>query len=84
MSRPNPPRTIGAEDRLKANVRQRLADEERSTAWLARRMTEVGCPVSPATVWKMLSTDRAVYVDEAVAIGLVLGTDTQGNRAASG
>jgi len=73
MPRPNPHRTIGAEDRMRANVLRILDEQDRSVAWLARQMVEAGCAVEGTAVWKSLKQGRRIAVDEALAISDVLG-----------
>lgn len=72
MPRPNRNRTIGAEDNMRAYIREALERDERSTAWLARKMTDAGCAIDASAVWKTLNAGRSIYVDEGVAIAAAL------------
>lgn len=76
MPRPGRPRDILAED----NLAQRVADEREARGWtndgLAKRMTDVGCPMSGSTIFKIekgTPKRRGISVDELVAFSRVFG-----------
>ena len=69
-----PPRPIGAED----VVAKRLRFERSKHGWtvegLAQRMTDVGCPINPSSIWKIEKAERRrINLDEAYALARVLG-----------
>ena len=74
MSRPNQPRTIGAEDRLRERVRRFMEENERGPTWFARQMNAQGCETfTSTTLAKILSHGRAIYVDEGIAMACIMG-----------
>lgn len=69
------PRTTGSEMTRKAGIRIRIArlDLGMSQQGLAARLTDAGCRISTAGVWKVESGYRnGLTVDEAVAFARVL------------
>lgn len=77
MPRRNQPRTIGADAAIREKVAGWLEAEERSHGWLATKMTEVGCPIDRSAVWRTLTKDREINVNEAVAISIVMGVSVE-------
>ncbi|MEU4161295.1 helix-turn-helix transcriptional regulator [Actinoplanes sp. NPDC026670] len=75
MPRPNPARPIGGE----AGLARRIAYERQragmSTESLAKRMTDLGCPINQSAVWKIENGDppRRITYDEALAFAQVFG-----------
>lgn len=75
MPRPNPPRPL----RREANLARRIAYERQragmSTEGLAKRMTDLGCPINQSAVWKIENGDppRRITYDEAIAFAEVFG-----------
>ncbi|MEZ5116162.1 MAG: helix-turn-helix transcriptional regulator [Candidatus Nanopelagicales bacterium] len=73
MPRQNKGRSIGAEDALARRVKV----ERESRGWtpesLAKRMTDIGCPIQPSAIYKIEggTPRRAVRVDELVALSQV-------------
>jgi transcriptional regulator with XRE-family HTH domain len=75
MPRPNPPRPLRGE----ANLARRVAYERQragmSMEGLAKRMTELGCPINQSAIWKIENGDppRRITYDEALAFAEVFG-----------
>jgi len=75
MPRPNKRRQVLAEDHLA----ERIAMERDARGWtndgLARRMTDVGCAMTPSAIFKIEKANprRRIVVDELVAFGRVFG-----------
>lgn len=73
MSRPNPGRTVFAEDHVAA----RITLERERRGWtlegLAKRMTDAGCPLAASAVYKTEQGQprRRIVVDELVAFSRV-------------
>ncbi len=73
MSRPNKNRTLFAE----ANLAKRVTMERAARSWtlegLAKRMTDVGCPIQPSAIYKVerANPPRRIVVDELVAYSKV-------------
>jgi transcriptional regulator with XRE-family HTH domain len=69
MPRPNPPRPLRGE----ANLARRIAYERHragmSMESLAKRMTDLGCPINQSAIWKIENADppRRITYDEALA-----------------
>ena len=69
MSRPNQPRTIGAE----SAVAERMRKARESFGWsygrMAAEMTEQGCPINASALWKIdnVTPPRRITVDEMAA-----------------
>jgi len=76
MPRPNKPRSIQAERALA----DRIAREREARGWsresLAKRVTDVGCPIDATAIWKIEKGDppRRIVVNELVALSRVFGT----------
>jgi transcriptional regulator with XRE-family HTH domain len=75
LPRPNPPRPLRGE----ANLARRVAFERQragmSTDGLAKRMTDLGCPIHQSAIWKIENGDppRRITYDEALAFAEVFG-----------
>lgn len=75
MPRPNPLRPLRGE----ANLARRIAFERQragmSTEGLAKRMTDLGCPINQSAIWKVENGDppRRITYDEAIAFAEVFG-----------
>jgi transcriptional regulator with XRE-family HTH domain len=75
MPRPNPPRPLRGE----ANLARRVAYERQragmSMESLAKRMTDLGCPINQSAIWKIENADppRRITYDEALALEQVFG-----------
>ena len=75
MPRPNEQRAIHSE----AGLARRIAFEREARGWtldgLAKRMTDVGCPIHSSAIYKIESNDppRRITVDELVGFSRVLG-----------
>jgi hypothetical protein len=57
---------------MRVNVKRILDEQERSAAWLARKMVEHGCTVPYTSVWRMIAEDRKINLDEALTIATIL------------
>lgn len=77
MPRPNALRTLAGEDSLAA----RIAYEREQRGWsyegLAKRMTDVGCPVNQSAIYKIEKARprRGIRVNELIALSIVLDLD---------
>jgi transcriptional regulator with XRE-family HTH domain len=75
MPRPNPLRPLRGE----ANLARRITFERQragmSTEGLAKRMTDLGCPINQSAIWKVENGDppRRITYDEAIAFAEVFG-----------
>jgi transcriptional regulator with XRE-family HTH domain len=73
VSRPNPPRSIGAEEKLA----RRIADERNLRGWtyerIAEAMTAAGCPIQGSAIFKIERGEprRKINVDELVALSRI-------------
>lgn len=72
MSRPNKGRSIGTHEHMANLIKQELIKRERDIGWLARKMTDSGCPITYASLWKRLTQCREFRVNEFVAIAQIL------------
>ena len=79
MSRPNKPRTIGAEDRVMVRIKAMREARGWSNATLAQKMAEVGCPTDSASLWRNESAvpRRRLPVDEFVAYARAFGVSPE-------
>lgn len=79
MPRPNPPRLLRSE----TNLARRIAHERESRGMtnegLAKRMTDVGCPIQGSAIYKIEKADppRRITVDELVAFAVVFETSVE-------
>jgi transcriptional regulator with XRE-family HTH domain len=75
VPRPGPPKSIGGEDDLALRIQREREKRGWSTAGLAQRMTEVGCPLNQSAIWKIENGQprRRITVDEAIAFARVFG-----------
>jgi transcriptional regulator with XRE-family HTH domain len=75
MPRPNPPRPLRGEANLARRVAYERQRDRMSTEGLARRMTELGCPINQSAIWKIENGDppRRITYDEALAFAEVFG-----------
>jgi transcriptional regulator with XRE-family HTH domain len=73
MPRPNPVRLLASEESLARRVAYERERREWSTEGLARRMTDVGCPIHQSAIWKIENgkPPRRITVDELVAFSRV-------------
>ncbi|ACZ31090.1 hypothetical protein Xcel_2072 [Xylanimonas cellulosilytica DSM 15894] len=75
MPRPNPGRSLYAE----RNLAERIGLELKERGWTyeatAAHLAEVGCPIQPSGVYKIVKQGRRVTVDELVAFSRVFGLD---------
>ena len=75
MSRPNPRRTVFAEDHVAA----RITIERERRGWtlegLAKRMTDAGCPLAASAIYKTEQGQprRRIVTDELVTYSVVFG-----------
>ena len=75
MSRPNQPRTIGAEDRIARLMRDARASRGWSCAAMAEAMTNQGCHIDPSAIYKIEGQPRRrITVDELVAFARIVGS----------
>lgn len=68
-------RTIRAEDQMRANIRRLLLDQDRSAAWLSRKLREAGCKSGSTAIWRILNEGRTIHVNEAIAIADAFDVD---------
>jgi transcriptional regulator with XRE-family HTH domain len=75
MPRPNPPRPLRGEANLARRVKYERERAGMSTEGLARRMTDLGCPINQSAIWKIENGDppRRITYDEALALAQVFG-----------
>jgi transcriptional regulator with XRE-family HTH domain len=71
MPRPNIGRTLASEQ----NLAKRVAHERHKHGWgyesLAKRMSEVGCPIAASGLFKLEQRGRRITADEVVAFAKV-------------
>jgi transcriptional regulator with XRE-family HTH domain len=69
------PSVVDSESNVAAHVQEERERRGWSTAELAKRVTEAGCPLSQSAVWRIESGNprRKISVDELVAFGRVFG-----------
>lgn len=88
MPRPNPGRSMFTEDNLAARIK--IEREKQTPPWtlegLAKRMTDVGCPMAASAIYKIeqgqptpdgTEKRRRIVVDELVAFSRVFGISVE-------
>jgi hypothetical protein len=59
---------------MRTNIKRLLEEQDRSAAWLGRKMAERGCPIGTTSVWKIIAKDRKINLDEGLVIADILDT----------
>lgn len=77
MPRRGPTRSIQAEDHLAARIEFERQERGWSPAGLASRLTQVGCPMTQSSIWKIENGEprRRITLDEAVAFAQVFDVE---------
>ncbi len=79
MPRPNAPRSLRSETNLARRIAHEREQRGMTYEGLAKRMTDVGCPIQPSAIFKIEKADppRRITVDELVGFAEVFAVPVE-------